>query len=357
MGAVALRRIFWTIIVLSLTACAVVQPPSGGPEDKKPPHVVEIQPRPDSFSVSRDTNIRIRFSENVDGESFKNRVKAYPPIAFERVRAKGEDLEIRFRELLPETTITILIMGGYWDHHRVKNEESYTFHFSTADSIETGQIAGKVFFKGEPDSVGVVKLFEVRADTVIDVFGQLESRMGYAWRDGSFSFGALPADSASFLLWAFSDKNGDGKYAVDKEFSLQYPDTIVLTMTNRTVSDVLLNVIDPHEPAQLSGRVTNETGIDLYPTVRLGPLLPGEPALVSLTDSTGHFMFISIPPRAYVLSTFIDVRIDSICGEYPQPEDSTITLREPCYLAPDTLIFGPGEKKILDPIILREEER
>ena len=87
-GAVA------SLSALLVVACAVVQPPSGGPEDKRPPHIVAVAPQPDSASVENDTHVIIRFSEKVNGETFKERVKVYPPIAFKSIKIKGDELQI-----------------------------------------------------------------------------------------------------------------------------------------------------------------------------------------------------------------------------------------------------------------------
>jgi hypothetical protein len=257
---------------------------------------------------------------------------------------------------LPETTMTIVLSGGYRDLHNVESKENYVFHFSTEASMQEGVISGRVLFKEKVDSTGVVKLYQILADSAISFKVQPEARIAFAGRDGAFAFRALPTDSSMFLLWAFSDKNRDGSFAEGKEFFLLYPDTLVLTASRRDIRDISISIIDPNEPGSVTGRIVNETGLEAFPTVRFVPVLPGEPALVVRADSTGHFIAAKVSPGRYVMSAFIDVRDDSLCGSYTLPEDTTIALAEPCLTLPDTINVDPG-KEIAIGVVTLEKER
>jgi hypothetical protein len=221
-----------------------------------------------------------------------------------------------------------------------------------------GEIEGRVLFKNEPDSSGVVKLFEVLPDSTISVKADMESRIAFAARDGGFRFSALPTDGSRFIVWAFKDKNNDGRFADGKEFSALYPDTVTLTASRPRADQIFINIIDPNEPGVISGTISDATDMRLPATVRFEPLLPGEKALVIRADSTGRYLAPKLPPGRYLVSVFIDIAADSLCGEYASPEDSTIMLKEPCFLVPDTLIVEPGAEMTLDPVILekRDEE-
>ncbi len=350
-----MKRTFLISLLVFAASCAVVQPPSGGPEDREPPHVVSVIPAPDSAGVDRNTEILISFSENVDGETFKERVRLYPEVGFDEIKVKGNLLRIGFSESLPETTLTLLLSPGYADLHRVKTKKSFIFHFSTAAEIQDGVISGKILFKEKIDPHGVVKLHEVLPDSVISYKTERESRIAFAGEDGSFSFSALPTDGTSFIMWAFSDKNDDGSYTEEKEFHALYPDTLRLTATRRRATEIFINIIDPNEPGRITGTIIDETGYGRVPTIRFEPLLPGEPALVFLADSTGVFVVPKIPPGRYLVQAFVDLAIDSLCGTYISPDDSTLALREPCFELPDTLLVEPGVEKNLEPVTLTRE--
>lgn len=351
-----MRKTIYTVLFFIIAACAVSKPPTGGPEDKTPPRIVEFHPTPGSAGVPGDTGIRMTFSEKLDGDSFKDRIATYPPIGFKSLKVKGERLDVVFERQLPETTITILLKAGFKDNHLVGNSENFIFHFATSDSIEKGEISGIILFKNKPDSTGVAELFEIKADTIIDVNKQAESRIAFAGDGGQFYFRALPADGSRYLLWTFLDKNGDAKYSAETEFSALYPDTIVLTDISYRSDELMINIIDPHEPGSIEGRVINETGFKAVPFLRLEPILPGEKALVGKADTTGNFILAPVPPGGYILSSFIDIEADSTCGSYTPPEDTSLTLKEPCYTSPDTLIMIPGESKILEPFTLEKGE-
>ena len=336
-----------------LAACAVMEPPPGGPEDKVPPTIVATVPREDSARVARDVTPTLFFNEKVDPASFKNRIFVYPPVEFNRLRVKGDRLEIDFRELLPETTVCILVRSGIKDYHRIESKRNFLLYFSTSDSIARGEISGIVLFKEKPDSAGVAELFEVSGDTAIDLRSAKRSRVAFAGPDGRFVLRALPTDGSRFLLRAFIDADGDARYSEGKEFSTLRPDTIALDRLRPTREDIRLAIIDPNEPGTVEGRVINETPFRTAPTVRLAPATRGTKWIAARADTTGAFLLSPVPPGSYTVTAFIDIKPDTICGVYHDPADSTRTLNEPCVALPDTLRIKPGERGKLDPITLK----
>jgi hypothetical protein len=336
-----------------LAACAVQEPPPGGPEDKVPPSVVSTVPRNDSARVARDAAPVFFFNEKVDPASFKNRILVYPPVLFDRLSVHGERLQIAFRELLPETTICILVQPGIRDYHRIESTKNYLLYFSTADSMPRGEISGVVLFKDKPDSTGVAELFTVTGDTATALRSAQRSRVAFADRDGSFALRALPTDGTKFLLRAFIDKDGDGRLSEGTEFWTLRPDTFSLDRLRPTRGEIRIVIIDPNEPGSIEGLVVNETPFRVPPTVRLAPAAPGARPIATRTDSTGAFILASVPPGSYAMSAFIDLKPDTLCGVYNDPADSTRALSEPCATLPDTLRLKPGEKRTLDPLTIK----
>jgi hypothetical protein len=350
-----------------LGACAVMEDPPGGPEDKIPPVVVSTIPREDSAGVARDVAPLFFFNEKVDPASFKNRIFVYPPVAFDRIRVKGERLEISFRDLLPETTLCVLLSPGIRDYHRIESRKNFMLFFSTADSIARGEISGTVLFKDKPDSAGVAELFAVSGDTAVALRSAKRARVAFAGPGGRFVFRALPTDGTRFLLRAFIDADGDGRYSEGREFATLRPDTFALDRLRPMREDVRIVIIDPNEPGSLEGRIVNETAFRIPPTVRLaragGPAAAmeehpaaavGRAAVLSArADTTGAFLLSKIPPGSYTVSAFIDVAPDTLCGVYYEAADSTKALNEPCVALPDTLTIKPGEHVTLEPIVLK----
>ena len=353
------RRRFGRLIPLLLAgpvfaaACAVQAPPPGGPEDKTPPFVVRTVPARDSAGVARNVAPVITFNEKVDPASFKNRVVAYPPLEFDRLKVKGERLEIGFKGLLPETTMCLILRPGIKDYHRIESKQNYLLYFSTARAIERGEVSGVIFFKDKPDSTGVAELFSVRGDTALNLRTAPRARISFAGKDGKFDLRALPTDGSRFVLRAFSDRDGDARYSEAKEFATLWPDTIALAPLHERVEDIRITIIDPNEPGSVEGRVVNETRFKMFPTVRLAPGRRGARAITARADSTGAFTLSRVPPGAYVFSAFIDVKADTLCGTYFEKGDTTRAIAEPCLTLPDSLRLKPGEAKKLDPVTLK----
>jgi hypothetical protein len=332
-----------------------MEPPEGGPEDKAPPSIVSIEPSPGSVGVPRSTGLTVTFSEKIDGESFRGRVLIFPAVEYSGIKAKGERLEIRFREQLPETTFSVVIMAGYSDQHNVKNERSDVFHFSTSSAIDTGSVSGRVLFKEKPDSTGVVHLIAILpADTIGDPASAEPSRIAFARQDGGFDFRALPTGGERFILWAFTDRNRDGRFSQKDEFAALAPDTITLDRDRPRVEGVAIDIIDPNEPGSIAGRINDETGLGMPPTARFDRL--GEKvAFVARADTTGAYLVPAVPPGEYIFSAFIDVSGDSLAGNYIDPSDSTASLPEPSLSPPDTIVVSPGERTSVDPVTLKKE--
>jgi hypothetical protein len=339
-------------VIILFHACAVIEAPSGGPQDKTPPFILNTVPSQDSTNVPKDSDIIITFSEDLDPESFKNRIHTYPSLDFKDIDVDGEVLKVNFDSPLPETTIVFHLESGFQDNHRVKSGERLLLYFTTANYLERGLISGWTLFKQKPDSLGVVKLFKMDSDTIESFIGADEARVAYSNSMGEFLFKALPTDSTSFILWAFSDRNGDGKYSKSKDFAIIQPDTVILTEQNTMLKEVRLNVIDPNEPGLIEGRIINATGIAGLPTVILEPISPEEKRKVSVTDSLGAFKLKQVPPGRYLLTALMDIIADSTCGTYPSLEDSTVMQDEPCFTLGDTISLKPAEKMLLESIKL-----
>jgi hypothetical protein len=340
---------------LAFMACAVMEPPEGGPKDETPPEVAGIVPAPGSTRVDRNSSIRISFSEKIDGDSFKKLVQIYPPLEFDKMKTKGEVLEISFREAMPETTICVIIRRGYTDHHRVKGTEEIKFIFSTSDSLDAGTISGRVLFKMVPDSTGLAKLVAVSAvDSTGDLTRATESRMAFCRPDGSFTFEALPTDGTSFRVWAYTDKNNDTRFSPGDEYSTVLPDTFTLTSSMASISGLEINIINPNEPGSIEGTITDLTEIGITPTAWFEPLFEDGATIFVRADTTGLFSVNAIPPGDYAFTAFVDAHPDSLPGSYPDPSDSTKTLLEPFAAYPDTVVVSPGEKVILEPVYLQK---
>ncbi|MBD3178292.1 MAG: hypothetical protein GF417_01090 [Candidatus Latescibacteria bacterium] len=339
---------------MALAACAVREPPSGGPEDKEPPEIIQTIPAADSSGLEGDISFTIVFNEKIDSQSFKDRIIFYPGFPFEDIDVSDSELKISFREHLPDTTISLYLKKGYKDYHGVESERGAVFYYATADSFEKGVISGSVTFKGKTDRKGIVRIAPPTPDT-LEVFSRMERRTVPVDKDGNFIFRHLPTDSAALLVWAFIDDNDDGNFSRQREFSLVYPDTIYLGGRVTSRSDIIMDIIDPDEPGQLEGEIVNETEYEVIPSILASPVDQSEKEYYSVADSTGKYLIRGVKPGDYIISAFLDISGDSTISSCMDPRDSTSTIGEPGIILPDTLSLKPGEARELEPIIIKDD--
>lgn len=130
---------------LVVFSCAIPVLPTGGPQDKEPPVIVESNPVAESVNVSTEV-VRIVFSEFVDQGSFAQAISVSP--AFDRplqYKWRKNRVDITFPEELRENTTYILTIDtNLRDVNRVALTEPITLAFATGPEINRGKIAGRV---------------------------------------------------------------------------------------------------------------------------------------------------------------------------------------------------------------------
>jgi hypothetical protein len=348
---------FATAMAVLALACAVQVPPSGGPDDKSPPAVVATTPRADSTGVDRGSAIAITFGENMTRQRVERLVTVQPPIEFDKVSWEGNTMVIQPRgELQRDTTYVVRLKPGYRDQHGVVGTSPREFAFATGAALDTAYISGTVLFKREPSGKAVVRAFRVPRDSTFQPEAARPDRETGTARDGTFKVKYLPANEARFVLMAFVDQNGNGTFDKAEPFAV-LPDTIALTPQVTQFAGVQINVIDPNEKGIVRGTVANETGIDsVLATVALyAPTDTTHARYLARCDSAGVFAIAQVTPAAYRLWAFLDVRADSLRGEYDCGAPSKCV--EPRVAAPDSVVVGPGATVNVGKLTLRRREK
>ncbi|HEU4364359.1 MAG TPA: Ig-like domain-containing protein [Candidatus Krumholzibacteria bacterium] len=342
-----------------IVACAVSVPPSGGPEDTSPPKVAATVPARDSSGVGVTSPIAITFSDDMTRARVERSVTVNPAITFDRVGWEGRTLVIHpGGELQRDTTYVVRVKPGYRDNHGVVSKASYEFAFATGASLDTARVEGKVQFKREPSGRAVVRCFRLPRPDDFDAAVARPDRETTSATDGTYRLRYLPANDARFVLFAFVDVNGNGLLDTPGEPFLAHPDTVLLSAAVPVVTAVDFAIIDPNEPAVVSGTVSNETGID---SVRASVLIVAvsdstRAPLYGLCSEAGAFEFARVPVGAYVVRAFLDLRADSTCGTYVCPDSSAAPCLEPCAETPDTLRVEPGAAVTVPRLVLHRKE-
>jgi hypothetical protein len=129
---------------LGLAACAVPQPPPGGPRDTTPPELVASTPAEGTVNVSTRT-IRLEFSEYVERASLPRAVTLTPaldgPVTYDWGRRA---VELTLPTALRDSTTYILTIDTELEDVRgVALRQPITLAFSTGPTIQQGRLAGQ----------------------------------------------------------------------------------------------------------------------------------------------------------------------------------------------------------------------
>ena len=312
----------------------------------------------DSAGVAADSPIRITFSEDMTRGRIDRLLRFSPPIEIEEAKWEGRTAVIYPRGgLHPDTTYMVTLRAGVQDNHRVVSKTDFRFAFATSAHLDSGQIAGSVLFRREPAANGVVNLYVMR-DTVFVPSATRPERQARVGEAGDYTVGYLANAGQRYIVWAFEDRNKNATFDPDGDVGYTGADTVTLTTNVPIATGLDFYIVDPDEPAIVNGRIVNESGIDtFFVAVALyadGDTLP--PAYYTACDTTGLYEFNQVHAGRYQLKAFVDMHVDSLCGDYPCGPDSSLLCVEPCVIHPDSVIVSPGGEMKMTPIELRAGE-
>lgn len=232
---------YWPLLLLLLlTACAKVGPPSGGPVDRTAPQIASHFPTADATSVPLDATVEILFSEEMERERTEEALFVAPEEPL-HPRWGGRSLQLPI-DLQPDRTYVITVGTGAKDLRGNALEKSFTFAFATGDRLNRGQIAGFVYRDHEPASGAHVWAYDL---------ARFRGRVGedaphyrtQSGRDGSFAFARLAA--GRYRLLAFADEDRDQSYDSGEWLGLPAADLEVSEADTARSGDLLLV---EHEP-------------------------------------------------------------------------------------------------------------
>ena len=346
-------QIAWILLsILSILAasCAIPEPPPGGPEDKTAPQAVATYPADGESGVSPDADVEIEFSERLSGARFDRFVEFSPDVTIAKTRWKRNRLIVELSDTLhADTTYVVRIRPGYTDAHNVRSDRTYEFGFATSSAVDTGSIAGRVYFRRKPSGKAVVRLFVLPKDSSFTPEAARPDREVATAGDGAYELKYLPPRGVRFLLWAFEDDNTNSLFEPEREAAATLADTLVLGehVTRLELQDI--SIIDPREPGLVVGRVLNATPLDSIPvTVTLHEVRDTIPPTYCVrADKQGRYKFENVIRGTYALLAFLDLKSDSLCGTYACPGDSSAACQEFCAEYPESVIVSPGEERRL----------
>lgn len=133
------------LLLILVYSCASIGRPDGGPYDEDPPKFVKSTPVPFA-TKNKEKKIVIEFDEIVKLDKPSEKVVISPPqLEQPDIKANGRKIVVGLIDTLKaETTYTIDFSDAIQDNNEGNPLGSYSFTFSTGESIDTMEVAGHV---------------------------------------------------------------------------------------------------------------------------------------------------------------------------------------------------------------------
>jgi hypothetical protein len=212
-----LDRISITLVFLSallILGCASEAPPGGGPPDRTPPILIDINVASGSTLVPEDQEILFYFSETINPDNISKSVTVFPLSDKSAiVRAKGRSLSVKPADIWDKNTVYTLIIGkGVSDIRGNNLDQPIQMSFTSGDHIPENRIIGKVLGLKE-NTTAVISLSRKtdNPDSIL-LFPEYYTQTG---PEGDFSFEYLPSEVFHIAGYVDMDKSNSYKDKFD----------------------------------------------------------------------------------------------------------------------------------------------
>ena len=213
------------IYTLSLTSCANIQSPMGGPKDSLPPVLIKAEPNENTTNFKGNT-IRFSFNEYVKLENLNENLIINPPAdKYPIITSKLRNVGVKIMDTLqPNTTYTFNFGNAIRDVNEGNPFKNFNYAFSTGPYIDSLEITGRLVDAetGIADSTLLIILHKTEADSAV-----AKQKPRFATRAngrGVFTFDHLPA--GKFYIFALKDE-GVKRYTSNQIPFAFYDTTVV----------------------------------------------------------------------------------------------------------------------------------
>lgn len=268
MGKIAKGLILINSFLTIILGCASQLPPGGGDIDRIPPEIVKVYPS--NATTNYDDNyFEIEFSEYIDKRSFNDALFISPIIDGRLLFDwSGTSVNVTFVQGLKENiTYTITIGTDVVDlNNKNRMKESYSFSFSTGNTIDKREIRGQVYDK-EPEGVLIFAYkIDEGADTLLKRKPDYVSQTG---TDGKYHLNGL--GESEYRLFAVKDEYRDLIYDLNQDL-IGVPNSDISLVGKDTLfngMDFKLFKADTTAPRLLKGIMTDQKHILVTLTEKL----------------------------------------------------------------------------------------
>ncbi|HVI48488.1 MAG TPA: Ig-like domain-containing protein [Chitinophaga sp.] len=250
-------RLIFLMVSVSLTRCANIVPPSGGPRDSLPPVLMAVNP-PDSTLHFKSRKVAFVFDEYVELDNVNDKLIVSPTLKRTPiVTAKLHTVTMEIRDTLqPNTTYTFNFADAIRDINERNITQDFQYVVSTGDYLDSLQVAGRLIDAetGKLDSNVAVMLYRSMEDSIVSK----EKPVYYAKTksDGSFRFKNVAP--GSYKIFALKEEDRDLQYNQPSEMIAFIETPLVLKETNLSDVNMLLfmetdsTIKPPAEPTDSS---------------------------------------------------------------------------------------------------------
>ena len=300
-------------VLLSLPACARMEPPPGGPPDATPPRLIAT--RPDSFAVLRPFRgvAEFQFDEVISEGGTPNRgegtggleklVILSPSTRVPEVSWKRNRITVRPQEgWRPNRVYRVELLPGVTDLRNNQSKSGAVLTFSTGAPKPTNTLQGQIVDWGTArpaaDALVIAKLLP----------DSLPYR-GVADSTGRFSLGPLP--SGDYVVIGVLDQNRDQRQDTREAYA-----TVRVPKGTSDAGELWAFVHDTMPPRIQTVTVDDSVSATVTFSQKLDPrqrLAPKDVRLRLLPDS--------VPVVASILPAPAD---DSIHGRAPRPDSTAV---------------------------------
>ncbi len=222
-GCLLLISVWILFAVRTLSSCANIIPPGGGPKDSIPPKLVVALPKDTSVNVDVKTRqLVLTFDEFVDiKEAQTNLIVSPVPKNLPFVDNKLRTVILKLKDTLePNTTYSFNFGNTIRDVNEGNIAKDFIYAFSTGRTIDRNRFSGTVQLAetGKTDSTLIVVLHKNLQDSAVvknrpRYYARVDGKGNFAFTNlpaGKFAVYVLPNDYTkkyddSTKLFAFSD--------------------------------------------------------------------------------------------------------------------------------------------------------
>ncbi len=234
-------------------ACAQIEPPRGGPEDRTPPVLLTVSPDSGAVGLRGVDRLEFTFSEKVDPRPAQRFLKLYPPLEIAKTRWHGRRrAEVLLRDTLPADAVVVVeIPRGLPDAHRVASDRTRRFPIATADSLPAGRIELTAVFHDDAARDAVLELYPAEPESLPWNRREL-ARRAEADSSGFLAAAWLPAPGGPWVARLFLDANHDLRAGEDEAQRL-LPGTCATTRETPRTSLGTIRLFAPRDPGSVRG--------------------------------------------------------------------------------------------------------